>query len=175
MDSPALACASGPGNQPLRVRVMSLNPGVALFDRSFGQFSLARQTSAPISPQDLGHTFVGATLANNGCFVKLANGPYGLLCCALTCHAHSILQLGGTVASQPILTVSSVPSDNGLFLYRCLGRSASAGAWLFERPASMALGDPHGFLPPDHNLASPGRARHFPARPLSDRSAPQRP
>ena len=58
---------------------MSPNLGVGLFDRSFGHFSLARQTSTPISPQDFGHTFVAANLANNGCFVKLANGPTHLV------------------------------------------------------------------------------------------------
>ncbi len=157
------------------LRVMSPNLGFGLFDRSISHFNSARQTSVPISPQDFGHTVVAANLANNGCFVKLADGPFGLLCCAFTYHAHSILQVGGAVAGRPHLTLSSVPPDNGLFLHRRLGRIALARAWLFERLASMALGDPHGFLYPAHHLAPPGRARPFPARLLSDRSALQRP
>ena len=64
------------------LRVMSPNLGVGLFDRSSGRFSLARQTSVPISPQDFGHTFVTANLANNGYFVKHVNGPRTL---ALAC------------------------------------------------------------------------------------------
>lgn len=55
---------------------MSPNLGFGLFDRSISHFSLARQISAPISPQDIGHTFVAANLANNGCFVKRANGRH---------------------------------------------------------------------------------------------------
>jgi len=74
---------------------MSPNLGFGLFDRSFGPFRLARQTSVRNNPQDFGHTFVAVNLANNGYVVKLANGPFGLVCCAFTYHAHSILQLGG--------------------------------------------------------------------------------
>ncbi len=130
---------------------MSPNLGVGLFDRSSGRFSLARQTPAPKSPQDFGHTFVAANLANNSVFVKPADGSFGLLCCAFACHPDSILQLGGAVAVRPNLTVSSVPPDNGLFRHRRLSRIALAGAWLFEHAASMALGDPNSFLHPAHH------------------------
>ena len=57
---------------------MSPNLGFGLFDRSSGRFSLACPTSAPTSPQDFGHTFVVANVANNGVFVKLANGPFSI-------------------------------------------------------------------------------------------------
>ena len=53
---------------------MSLNLGFGLFDRSISHFSLARQLSAPISPQDFGHTFVAPNVANNGAYVQLTNG-----------------------------------------------------------------------------------------------------
>jgi len=153
---------------------MSPNLGVGLFDRFISHFSLARQTSAPISPQDFGHTGVVPKLANNSLFVKLTHGPFGLLCYAITDQAHSILQLSGAMAGGPNLTVSSVSPDNELLLHRGLGHTVLAGAWLFERPATMALGNPRGFLHLAHHLAPPGRARHFPARLFSDSSAPQR-
>jgi hypothetical protein len=57
---------------------MSPNLGVGLFDRSSGRFSLARQASVPISPQDFGHTFVATNLAHDGIFVKLRNSAFSL-------------------------------------------------------------------------------------------------
>ncbi len=57
---------------------MSPNLGFGLFDRSIGRCSLARQTSTPISPQDLDHTFVAAKVANNDFLVKLTNGPFNI-------------------------------------------------------------------------------------------------
>jgi hypothetical protein len=50
---------------------MRRNLGFGLFDRSIRHFGPACQTCVSISPQDFGHTFVAANLANNGIFVKL--------------------------------------------------------------------------------------------------------
>ncbi len=55
-------------------------------------------------------------------------GQRACLCCALTCHAHSILQLGGAAAGRPNLTGGSVPPDNGLSLHRGLAHIALTGA-----------------------------------------------
>ena len=59
---------------------MSPNLGVGLFDRPSGRFNLARQTSAPISPQDFGRTVVATNLAHDAIFVKLVKAlPYNRL------------------------------------------------------------------------------------------------
>jgi len=101
--------SSGEWIRTTDLRVMSLNPGVGLFDRPFSRFSLARQTSVPSGPQDFGHTVVGATLANNRFFVKRENAVGWLFYSwakgnALTCGANgSRVSPGWTTHPAPAL------------------------------------------------------------------------
>jgi hypothetical protein len=50
---------------------MSPNLDVALIDRLISHISSARQTSVPISPQDFGHTVIGAIMAVYRILVRL--------------------------------------------------------------------------------------------------------
>jgi len=105
---------------------MSPNLGVGLFDRSFGRFSLARQTPAPKSPQDFGHTFVVPNLADSGFFVKLAGSPFSHICCALTYHM--VVKPSEQRNENPNRQVEGSRSSG----QRC-------GAWERRQPASKDL------------------------------------